>query len=192
MSHTKLDEEFCNKFDVVAARVGVIPFRSEFEEIKPPAWKTIKDAMNKSSALFLLIGKKLVKSQTSSEVDEKAREEWKFTQNWIAYEIGLACQRGIDVWVVCDSISINFPVPYLNNYEIWGIHPKTKHSLSFWKGVFTDYRNGRGFPVNRTRTPIECPHCKAVFNLHSILPENMQVICPTCLRTMVFSEGWLL
>lgn len=42
MSHTKLDENFCDKFDRAAARVCVKVFRSEFEEIKPPAWKTRK------------------------------------------------------------------------------------------------------------------------------------------------------
>ena len=47
MSHTKLDENFCDKFDRAAARVGVKVFRSEFKEIKPPAWKTMKKAMRK-------------------------------------------------------------------------------------------------------------------------------------------------
>jgi len=42
MSHTKLDENFCDKFDRAAARVCVKVFRSEFEEIKTPAWKTKK------------------------------------------------------------------------------------------------------------------------------------------------------
>lgn len=42
MSHTKLDKNFCDRFDIMAARVGVKVFRSEFEKIKPPAWSTIK------------------------------------------------------------------------------------------------------------------------------------------------------
>ena len=121
MSHTKLDKDFCDRFEIVAVRVGVKVFRSEFEEIKPPAWKTIKEQMDASSAMFLLVGKQLVKAQAASEKDPKLREEWKHTQNWIAYEIGLACERGIDVWVYCDHVKINFPVPYLNNYAIYGI-----------------------------------------------------------------------
>lgn len=63
MSHTKLDKKFCDKFDIAAARVGVKVFRSEFEEIKPPAWQTIKKAMDASSAMFLLVGKKLVEAK---------------------------------------------------------------------------------------------------------------------------------
>jgi hypothetical protein len=43
MSHTKLDGECCDRFDSAAARVGLKVFRSEFETIQSPAWKTIKD-----------------------------------------------------------------------------------------------------------------------------------------------------
>lgn len=47
MSHTKRDRECCDKFDSVAARVGLRVFRSEFETIKTPAWKTIRDEIKK-------------------------------------------------------------------------------------------------------------------------------------------------
>ena len=57
VSHTKRDKEFCDAFDRVCARVGIKAFRSEFEEILTPAWKTIKEAINKSVALFFLVGK---------------------------------------------------------------------------------------------------------------------------------------
>jgi len=194
MSHTKLDEEFCNKFDIAATRVGVKGFRSEFEELEIPAWKTIKEEMDKSCALFLMVGKELVKAQSSSEFSAflPDKDKWKFTQNWIAYEIGLACQRGIDVWVVCDSVDINFPVPYLNNYEIWGIEPKVKENLSFWKGIFQEYSNGNSSPVNGNS--LHCPNsrCGAVFNLRSIIQKDGQVLCPTCLKSMVFKTGYLL
>ena len=110
VSHTKKDEKFCDQFDRVCARVGIKAFRSEFETISTPAWKTIKEAINKSIALFFLVGKELVKSQNENE------PEWRYTQNWIAYEMGLACQKGIDVWAICDDVLINFPMPYINNY----------------------------------------------------------------------------
>ena len=60
ISHTKKDEEFCDIFDRIVARVGIKAFRSEFEAISAPPWKTIKKAMNKSMVLFFLVGKKLV------------------------------------------------------------------------------------------------------------------------------------
>lgn len=198
LSHTKLDEDFCNRFDIAASRVGIKVFRSEFEELVNPAWKTIKDAMNTSSALFLLVGNELVKAQSASETKRKAKEQWKFTQNWIAYEIGLACQVGLDVWVVCDAVNINFPVPYLNNYEAGGIKPSDRTYLDFYKQIFKRYSNGGNCSVGfcekvgiRPRT-FTCPHCGAVFNLHSTVPKGTEIPCPTCLGTLTFPNGWLL
>jgi len=193
-SHTKLDKDFCDRFDIVAPRVGIKIFRSEFEKLEDPAWRTIKEEMNKSSALFLLVGQELVNAQSASEIDSKAREQWKYTQNWIAYEIGLACQKGLDVWVICDNVILNFPVPYLNNYEIWGVQPAAKINLSSYKEIFTAYCEGRTFPVGMYKKPsrtVTCQHCGAVFNLHSTLPKGMEIPCPTCLGTLTFPNGWL-
>jgi hypothetical protein len=96
-SHTKLDSEFCDVFDRACARVGLDAFRSEYESILPPAWQTIRNELRQSKALFLLVGKSLVNAQAihSSGCD--------YTQNWISYEIGIASQLGIDVWVLCDD-----------------------------------------------------------------------------------------
>lgn len=192
MSHTKLDKKFCDKFDNVVARVGVKVFRSEFETIEPPAWKTIKEQIEASRAVFLLVGKKLVEAQAMSSTSEKMRNEWKHTQNWIAYEVGLACEKGIDVWVMCDGVKINFPVPYLNNYAIHGI--KTKDQFDFARSVLEDYRRGESYPLGMSDRDISCPHqkCKAEFNLHSVILEKGEVVCPTCLRTMVLPKGHLL
>ena len=101
VSHTKQDEKFCDIFDRACSRVGIKAFRSEFEEIELPAWRTIKDAINKSTAIFFLVGKELVKNQQFGD------SNWKYTQNWIAYEIGVACQKGINVWAICDDVEIH-------------------------------------------------------------------------------------
>jgi len=187
MSHTKSDKEFCDRFDVAAARVGVKVFRSEFEEIKPPAWKTIKKAMDASSAMFLLVGKELVKAQKASEKDPILREEWKHTQNWIAYEIGLACARKIDVWVVCDGVKINFPVPYLNNYAIFG-------EQKWIRDILEIYSKEETFPLGKWDRKDSCIYkeCKATYNFHSAVKKGEEVICPTCLRTNIYAEDWLL
>lgn len=191
MSHTRLDTGCCDAFDIAAARVGIKVFRSEFESLELPAWKTIRDAINKSSALFLLVGKELVKAQALSEADEEARANWKFTQNWISYEIGLACQRGIDVWVISDNVEINFPVPYLNNYALYGVQRDDKENLEFAKWVLRNYLNKRSFSVGVVpEKTFRCPYCGAFFNLHSILRENQTAPCPTCLNNLVFPTGW--
>lgn len=192
MSHTKLDRKCCDEFDIAASRVGLKVFRSEFETIKSPAWRTIKDEINKSNALFLLVGEQLTKAQASSDTDAGQREKWKHTQNWIAYEVGVACQRGIDVWVICDSVNINFPVPYLNNYDIWGINREIPESREWIRWILGEYNKGIsrfcvGVDPKRVYT---CPNCGAFFNFHSALPKRMETPCPTCLKTMHFKQGW--
>jgi len=81
-SHTQKDRKFCDKFDNICASTGIRRFRSEFEKIDPPAWRRILNEINQSIAVFVLVGKELVKFQDSNN------PEWKFTQNWISYEIG--------------------------------------------------------------------------------------------------------
>lgn len=185
-SHTKLDEKTCNKFDIIAAREGMRVFRSEYETIEPPAWETIKREMKRSVALFLLVGPELVKSQENA-----VAKEWKFTQNWIAYEVGLACALGIDVWVLCNGVEINFPVPYLNNYSVGKFEIKKG---TFERNTLRRYLNGETYPLGKWKHNLACPYenCGAKFNFHSVVKEDSKVPCPTCLRYFVFSDGWLL
>jgi hypothetical protein len=185
-SHSKLDEETCNQFDIAAAREGVKVFRSEYEAIAAPAWETIKTEMERSRALFLLIGPELVKSQNQGSQD------WKFTQNWIAYEVGLACALGIDVWVVCNNVEINFPVPYLNNYSIGSIQTKAD---GFERDVLQNYLQGKSYPFGyNEKKKLFCLHkdCGAKYNFHNVMDVDSTVDCPTCLQKIKFPHGWLL
>jgi hypothetical protein len=189
VSHTQKDEKFCDVFDRVCARVGIKAFRSEFESITLPAWKTIKDAMGKSCALFFLIGKNLVESQ------EKKEPDWMFTQNWIAYEIGLACQRNIDVWAICDDVDINFPMPYINNYI--NISLGRKDAFDYVKWILTQYKNSTAnfaYPHvddEKQNWGVACPYedCKMKFNLHVYWEPATQLTCPQCLRPIILEKG---
>ena len=196
LTHTKKDEEFCDKFDNICAGVGIRRFRSEFEKISKPSWRKIKEEMNKSTALFFLIGKELVRSQELNDPD------WRFTQNWISYEIGLACQMGIDVWAVCDDVSINFPIPYLNNYLT--ISLKHEPVFDYARVILELYNGGFKFPypyrypqvviennisVNKwVDLSMECPVCKIQFNLHSGFEIGHKIKCPQCLADLTFNE----
>ena len=170
VSHTKKDKNFCDIFDNVCARVGIKAFRSEFEDIPSPAWKKIKEEINKSAALFFLIGNELVKNQKNNN------KNWKHTQNWISYEIGLACQKGIDVWVLIDDNKINFPIPYFNNYLPISI--KNEVSFNYLKSVLTHYLNeykaGHNYPFSVNS---KCTHddCNMEFKLHARLPDNWKL-----------------
>ena len=189
LSHTKLDKDFCDRFDIAAARVGLKFFRSELESIQPPAWATIQGEIEKSSALFLLVGKELVGAQASA--DEATRREWKFTQNWISCEVGMACQRQIDVWVICDNVQINFPVPYLNNYEFYGLRPEEQFGLDWWKDKFERYKAGGNFRVEDYQARnFKCLGCGSLYNLWSDADPGHELICPTCLSKTTLPKGF--
>jgi DNA-directed RNA polymerase subunit RPC12/RpoP len=190
LSHTKLDKDFCDSCDVAAARVGLKLFRSELESIESPAWATIRGEITKSSALFLLVGKELVRAQASADVAK--REEWKYTQNWISCEVGMACQREIDVWVVCDNVRINFPVPYLNNYCIRGFKPEQRDMLDWWKDIFERYKRGEALRVeDNAKFNFKCLSCGSLYNLWSHLEAGYELTCPTCLSKTIFPKGHL-
>ena len=184
VSHTKKDVKFCDELDRVCSRVGIKAFRSEFEEIKPPAWGTIKDAMDQSVAMFLLIGAELIKAQEAKAPD------WAYVQNWIAYEIGLACERRLDVWVVCDDVEINFPVPYFNHYFPFNF--RDSPNFGVMRGFLQVYHSKGVFvppPEKKTYCPYE--DCRINFNLHVVLPPDSKIKCPQCLRNIVYPKGFL-
>jgi hypothetical protein len=183
LSHTKLDSVFCDRFDNICANVGIRRFRSEFAYIDKPSWRTIKEQLGNSVALFLLVGKNLVEQQANP-----FNPDWKFTQNWISYEVGIAHQRNIDVWVVCDSVEINFPVPYFNNYKPDGLEPPD--AMGYLEGVLHMYRRGYRytFKANEGRLYTSCPTCNIEFNLHSSLQVGRIITCPQCLRGIQYLE----
>ena len=185
LSHTKDDRKFLDDFDRVVARVGLKAFRSEFETIGMPQWRTIKEAMTESIAMFLLVGEQLAARQIAHTPG------WEHTQNWIAYETGLACQTGIDVWVYCDKVEINFPVPYFNNYALFGLD--TKRNFEFLKRILTRYNDGQTFPVPTWNRNTHCPweDCGIEFNLHATLSPGKVIKCPQCLRDIIYKKGFL-
>lgn len=184
-SHTKDDTEFCDIFDRACARVGIDAFRSEYETIEPPAWQTIRDELSQSQALFFLIGRALVEAQ------EAHTAQWEYTQNWISYEIGIASALDIDIWVLCDGVKINFPVPYFNNYIPYTI--RTEKNFKYLVMVLQDYQDGLKYNITE-ENKIECPYydCGIVFNLHAVVKKESKVVCPCCLRNIVFPKGHLL
>jgi hypothetical protein len=183
-SHTKKDKEFCDDFDRICVREGIQVFRSEFEEIEKPAWESIKNAIDNSVALFVLIGKELVESENSGDLD------WRHTQNWIAFEIGLACKKGIDVWAVCDDVSTNYPIPYINNYLTVSL--KRPDTSKYLRAILKEYKAGKTFPAPTFFNHwlgVTCYNCGIRFNLHVTLKPGGTIICPQCLKVNAFKDG---
>jgi hypothetical protein len=196
VSHTKFDADFFNFLDSAEARLGKIRlYRSEYEKIRSPPWLTIREELNKSDALFLLVGKELVKAQTAADASRTARDDWKHTQNWIAYEIGIASQKWMDVWVLCDDVEINFPVPYLNNYAL-------RRDFDLYKKILSDYSEGKKYPtfslaptrslIRHKKTARSCPYdkCRVIFNLHSSVHKGEIYKCPSCLQPIKMTSDF--
>jgi hypothetical protein len=182
VSHTQKDEDFCDIFDRACARVGIDAFRSEFEKIELPAWQTIRNEIRASRVLFLLIGKELVKAQMSGD------PSWAYTQNWIAYEIGVACEREMDVWVICDDVKINFPVPYLSNYLPESL--QHREVFDFFVEILKVYTQYKKLEFPDKKYGLWCPNqsCQIPFNLWISAEPSDMVICPHCLKQIVFTE----
>ncbi len=182
VSYTQKDVEFCDIFDRGCAQIGLKAFRSEFERIGFPDWETKRKAIRASRVLFLLIGKELAEAQISGG------PSWAYTQNWIAYEIGIAYERGMDVWVICDDVKINFPVPYLNNYL--PISLRQKETFNFLLEILKAYTRYKKIKFPDPQYGFWCPYedCQTPFNLWMIAEPNDMVVCPHCLREIVFDK----
>ena len=70
-------------------------------------------------------------------IDTPLGRTWKYTQNWIAYEVGLASLQNIDVWVLCEDTTINFPVPYFNHYQPFARDVDWTRSMGADRTAFT-------------------------------------------------------
>lgn len=101
ISHSAKDKEISSFFIRKFGNTSVKPVLMEYEKWSRnnrPNWKWIKDEIQKSSALFLVLTKNLVKNE--------------YTQNWISFEIEVAATSHptIPIFVFREH-NIDFPVP---------------------------------------------------------------------------------
>jgi len=175
VSHSQYDRDIRTSFDTVFARTGVKSVCMEFERISQlPAWEPIRNQIKASETVFLLLGPNIRSSI--------------HTQNWVAFEVGLACAYGKDVWVFEQTDSaIEFPIPYLTDYMIYNL--EDAYHFDYVRGIIEGYRNLAAlFPLgvdNRTKRSIPkgiavtCPHqnCGAHYSMHTDVPS---FTCPSC------------
>lgn len=186
VSHSQLDRDIRGSFDSVFARAGVIGKCMEFEKLSYPQWRTIKDEMYRSDAVFLLLGPNIRSSI--------------YTQNWVASEVGLACGLNKDVWVFEQhGVTIDFPIPYLTDYMIYDLSIRehfeyVRNILEGYKRpptifpLFADPRDTRGIPKGAFLAV--CPHegCGMRFFMHTSIEK---FYCPSCRRQLEMSTGEL-
>jgi hypothetical protein len=84
ISHSAKDNEisdfFIRKFDDTDVKPVLMDYE-KWSRNDRPNWMWIKDEIQKSSALFLILTKNIVKNE--------------YTQNWVAFEIGVAATSNL-------------------------------------------------------------------------------------------------
>ena len=180
VSHSQYDKEIRASFDTVFARTTVKAVCMEFEQIYQPAWQTIMKELNASETIFLLLGPNIQSSI--------------YTQNWIAFEVGLACAFGKEVWVFEQEGShIQFPIPYLTDYMIY--HLEDTNHFGYVRQIIEGYgRPTYVFPLgvdHRTKRKIptgklvECANCESKYLMHT---DVKSFDCPSCRQSLYISE----
>lgn len=176
VSHSQKDKDIRQQFSDVIAVAEVKPFYMEFERTYPPSWFQIRNEMSSSAMVFLLLGPNIRSSI--------------HTQNWVAFEVGLACAFGRDVWVFEQGGSyIEFPVPYLTDYMIYDLDIRehfdyVRDLLEGYKRpipifpLLDDPRTKRNIPLGRA---MSCGACGTNYALHT---DVTSYNCPSC-RTPV-------
>ena len=188
ISHSRLDKNYCDSFESVCNWARIKSFRSEFENIEKPPWKTLKREISQSPVLFLLIGKEFTKIQKNLTINTPEYQRWMATQNWIAYEIGVSAQKGIEVWVLCEDPDIYFPVPYFANLYFWEGNLAEQRELIFFLETYS--KNRYIMFDKRMRHTCSNPNCRITYNIIQPLAKGAKIKCPSCLRITEFPEGF--
>jgi hypothetical protein len=174
VSHSRYDKDIRKDFSEIFAVAGIMPKYMEFEKIFPPAWKKIKEQIKISEAVFLLLGPNIRNSY--------------FTENWVAFEVGLACAFGKEVWVFEPlELKTDFPIPYVTDYMLYNL--QESQCFDYIRGVMEAYKNPVPiFPLigegrDKRHIPygelIKCPYtnCQLEFHLHTTI---QSLCCPLC------------
>jgi len=198
ISHSKRDKPTVDAFCNVFARTQLRAFLAEFEAYAVPPWLQIKNWVQQSSSLFVLLSSHL--------------QETPYTQNWVSYEVGLACGLDKPVWVYEQWRSpVIFPVPYLTDYVVYD--PASQEDLNAIRQLVEVYdpsptlagavlggllgaalSGGLGAGAGAILggalgkrqppgTPVRCPHehCGVPFRVYNHL---QSFPCPACRRVM--------
>ena len=187
ISHSK-DDPNLGFFHKVFSGLPIESVWMEFEKIEPPPFLSIRDNVNRSDALFVLLSEYLV--------------DRRYTSNWCSFEVGLAANRerlnvasnsaraklGLDVWVFEPlGKDISFAVPYCTYYMRY--KPST-NSIKLLKNILR-----HEFPEKLGIT-LTClwDDCKISFNyLRSptrLSSPTHSLNCPACRREMQATWYW--
>jgi len=200
LSHSQKDKSIIDIFLQAFSDTTVNPILMEYEKFQNPPWNEIRNKIQTSASLFVLLGSNLKSSD--------------YTQNWVSYEIGLADALGRQIWVFEDiNNEIIFPIPHVHHYLIYD--SKDPDSLNYLKQIVASYAinptgalvglvltaalisnpigwiiggligSKVGVPTRPSGVNLQCYHqdCQVQFRFYN---ENKTIRCPSCRRLF----GW--
>jgi hypothetical protein len=107
LSHSRADGRL-RFFERACVIAGVALREMELEDPVFPPWRSIRREIYSSQILFVSLSEPL------------ARIDYRHSQNWIDYEVGLACGRNMPIWVFQPAeVVIDFPVPYATHTVVF-------------------------------------------------------------------------
>lgn len=187
MSHSQKDAIVKQVFDEVFAKTGVKPIWMEYEKWSQredePNWRWISRyiSMPNTLSVFVLL--------TSNVIDISDPKRALATQNWVAYEIGIAAKLSKPVFVFMEG-DVDFPVPYLTNYMPYSVTEVLTSDKREWlspeygedvkdaymrtmRSMIQDLKAGRECPAPKYR----CDNCLLSFHYHGT---SSSFKCPCC------------
>ena len=170
VSHSRKDGNIRDFFDRAFAGSSVKAVRVEFEEAPEPASQYIAQQIKFSDAIFVLLGPNIVGSS--------------YTQNWVAFEIGLAAayEYAKHIWVFEPKQyeGLDFPVPFLHHFVVYDLYSEEdfryiQDIVRAYEPILPIFRNiPRGYDIT-------CPYedCQSSYILHA---KTQRFYCPVCRR----------
>jgi hypothetical protein len=183
LSHSKTDTRM-RFYERAYSAAGVTLREIELEEPTFPPWRSIRREIDTSQILFVSI------SEALSGID------YRHSQNWIDYEVGLACARNMPIWVFQPSgVDIDFPVPYATHTLVFE-HESVEQIRWLGEELRHLRMKGAGYydtsPFPKTRYDgnprVTCSNQRCgleFFQLNQAGPFK----CPSCGELMEWTEG---
>lgn len=120
MSHSKDDEVGRTFFDKLFSSSVHHAYWYSWEGPKPPHANSIREAIDKSASVFVILSKQMDQPHTRS---------------WVSYEVGIACGLNKRVWVFePENIAPDFidvPVPFLTGYIQYPLKLNKKRTFPY-------------------------------------------------------------
>ena len=191
MSHSQKDAIVIQVFNEIFAKTGVKPVWMEYDKWSQgedePNWSWISRHIDMSDTVgvFVLL--------TRNVIDTNDSKRTLATQNWVAYEIGIAATASKPVFVFKEE-DVDFPVPYLTNYMPYSVTEVLTSDEKEWlspenaknakdrymrtmRSMIEDLKTGRECPAPKYR----CDKCLLSFHYHGT---SHSFKCPCCSAEM--------